>query len=119
MANTNDQFKQFLNTLDSKEAPVIEVELGLNPPPILSDTTVGQYLHLVTIYVTTVLAYVYTAGHVVGYNFKLLAGATYNMGHTFGTFVHRLNDVVTNYITKNITNHSTTGGAYEHQHNLP
>lgn len=119
MANTNTQFQQFLNTLDSTEAPVIEVELGLNPPPILSDTNVGQFLHLVSLYVTTVVVYVYTAGYIVGHNFKLLAGATFNMGHTFGTFVHRLNDVVTHYITDYLVTHSTIGGDYEHEHTLP
>jgi hypothetical protein len=119
MASINSQFKQFLVDLDNTEAIEIvgEIELGVNPPPLLSDVNVGQSLHLAAIYVALVLTYIYTAGYIVGYNFKLLMGATYNMGYTLGRSIHQLNDTLTGLLAQPF-NHSTTGGAYELQHTL-
>lgn len=128
MATTNTEFRAWLNEFFPDQQPeVVTIKLGEGAPPILSDVVVGQFLHLVAIYVTTVVAYVYTAGLIVGSNAKGLANTVYDLGFELGTFVHQTNDTLTEFVTTfelkvfidQLTNQSTIGGAYEHQHNLP
>ena len=97
--STNKEFKQWLDANYPNKTEVINVTLGKDAPPVLSDVVVGQFLHLVAIYVAAVVAYVYTAGVIVGSNTKDLADTSYELGYKLGTFVHNTNNQLTQFIT--------------------
>lgn len=97
--NTNKEFKQWLDATYSNIPEVIEVTLDKDAPPILSDVVVGQFLHLVAIYVAAAVAYVYTAGLIVGSNTKDLADTSYELGYKLGSFVHKTNNQLTKFVT--------------------